>query len=349
MKDVYGSAIVENLKRDAWWNEQEKKVVREKKDSIKRTTDGESETERIGKVELEEGNPHLRGGRVENHLGKTTPSSPDQDLNLDLPVLNSRAAQHDKRKMMIKIIKHNDLEMEFDMIGVHEAIANAFRRLLLSEKMMIKIIKHNDLEMEFDMIGVHEAIANAFRRLLLSEVPSMAIEKVFIYNNTSIIQDEVLAHRLGLIPLKADPRRFEYRQKVSDALSPQDDEDGTEQDTLEFELKVKCTWNTNAHKDTTNPDDLYRNNNGTAFYRLLPEVALTRKVEGEQAERLQKCFSPGVIGVEEKHGKKRAKVLDARYDTCSRNVYRYDDLRDSVKMTRVKDHFICKYISTNTI
>lgn len=39
----------------------------------------------------------------------------------------------------------------------------------------------------------------------------MAIEKVFIYNNTSIVQDEVLAHRLGLIPIKADPRLFEYR------------------------------------------------------------------------------------------------------------------------------------------
>nr|CAD7570834.1 unnamed protein product [Timema californicum] len=51
---------------------------------------------RIGKVELEEVNSHLRGGRVENHLGKTTPSSPDRDSNLDLPVLSSRA-QHDKR------------------------------------------------------------------------------------------------------------------------------------------------------------------------------------------------------------------------------------------------------------
>nr|CAD7261777.1 unnamed protein product [Timema shepardi] len=47
-------------------------------------------------VELEEVNPHLRGGRVENHLGKTTPSSPDRDSNLDLPVLSSRA-KHDKR------------------------------------------------------------------------------------------------------------------------------------------------------------------------------------------------------------------------------------------------------------
>nr|CAD7401870.1 unnamed protein product [Timema cristinae] len=50
----------------------------------------------MGKVELEEVNPHLRGWRVENHLGKTTPSSSDQDSNLDLPVLSSRA-QHDKR------------------------------------------------------------------------------------------------------------------------------------------------------------------------------------------------------------------------------------------------------------
>nr|CAD7413493.1 unnamed protein product [Timema cristinae] len=48
----------------------------------------------IGKVELEEVSPHLRGGRVENHLGKTTPSSPDRGSNLNLPVLSSRA-QHD--------------------------------------------------------------------------------------------------------------------------------------------------------------------------------------------------------------------------------------------------------------
>nr|CAD7424058.1 unnamed protein product [Timema monikensis] len=46
-------------------------------------------------------NPHLRGGRVENHLGKTTPSSPDRDSNLDLPALSSRA-QHDKRVSQLR-------------------------------------------------------------------------------------------------------------------------------------------------------------------------------------------------------------------------------------------------------
>nr|CAD7259665.1 unnamed protein product [Timema shepardi] len=54
----------------------------------------------IGKNELEEVNPHLRGGGVENHLGKTTPGSPDRDSNLDLPVVSSRA-QHDKRHFTV--------------------------------------------------------------------------------------------------------------------------------------------------------------------------------------------------------------------------------------------------------
>nr|CAD7570264.1 unnamed protein product [Timema californicum] len=48
----------------------------------------------IGKVDIEEVNPHLRGWSVENHLGKSTLSSPDRDSNLNLPVLSSRA-QHD--------------------------------------------------------------------------------------------------------------------------------------------------------------------------------------------------------------------------------------------------------------
>nr|CAD7203163.1 unnamed protein product [Timema douglasi] len=60
----------------------------------------------IGKVELEEVNPNLRGGRVDNHLGTQPPSSPDRDSNLELPVLSSRA-QHDKRIFFV-LRKKND-------------------------------------------------------------------------------------------------------------------------------------------------------------------------------------------------------------------------------------------------
>lgn len=41
----------------------------------------------------------------------------------------------------------------------------------------------------------------------------------------------------------------------------------------------------------------------TASYRLLPEITLMETVEGEKAERLKRCFSPGVIEVENHGGK----------------------------------------------
>ena len=47
---------------------------------------------------------------------------------------------------------------------------------------------NNPMEMEFDLIGIDPSLANSLRRIMISDVPSMAIEKVFIYNNTSIIQ-----------------------------------------------------------------------------------------------------------------------------------------------------------------
>jgi len=89
----------------------------------------------------------------------------------------------------------------------------------------------NDEEIVFDLIGIDAALANAFRRILIAEVPTMAIEKVFILNNTSMIQDEVLAHRLGLIPINADPRKFHSRQS---------DEDANEENVISFRLKAEC-------------------------------------------------------------------------------------------------------------
>lgn len=69
-------------------------------------------------------------------------------------------------------------------------------------------------------------------------------------------------------------------------------------------------------------------------------MTLTREVRGSEATLLQSCFAPGVIGIDSEG---RAYVRDARYDTCSRNVYRYDEIKDAVVLSRVRDHFICKY------
>lgn len=53
--------------------------------------------------------------------------------------------------------------------------------------------------------GVHPYFVNALRRTLLAEVPKLAIEKVVFYDNTSALFDEMVSHRLGLLPIPTDP------------------------------------------------------------------------------------------------------------------------------------------------
>ena len=54
-------------------------------------------------------------------------------------------------------------------------------------------------------------MANALRRIIISEVPTMAIEMVQVAENTSCLNDEFVAHRIGLIPLVSENvERFEF-------------------------------------------------------------------------------------------------------------------------------------------
>lgn len=67
--------------------------------------------------------------------------------------------------------------------------------------MDVKILELSEKEARFILTGATPAFANGLRRSILSEVPTLAIEYVNIYENTSVLFDEQLALRLGLIPL----------------------------------------------------------------------------------------------------------------------------------------------------
>jgi len=56
----------------------------------------------------------------------------------------------------------------------------------------------------FLITGTDPAYVNALRRTIIDEVPTLAIEDVEFKKNSSALYDEVIAHRLGLIPLKTD-------------------------------------------------------------------------------------------------------------------------------------------------
>ena len=58
--------------------------------------------------------------------------------------------------------------------------------------------------MRFIVSGVNTPYVNALRRIMLTQVPTMAIDEIVILENSSILNDEILAHRMGFIPLKTD-------------------------------------------------------------------------------------------------------------------------------------------------
>jgi len=61
----------------------------------------------------------------------------------------------------------------------------SFKKFKKNFKVVVNWVRGNDIE--FELIGTNAAIVNALRRILIAEVPTMAIEHVFIINNTSII------------------------------------------------------------------------------------------------------------------------------------------------------------------
>jgi DNA-directed RNA polymerase II subunit RPB3 len=57
---------------------------------------------------------------------------------------------------------------------------------------------------EFVLRDTDVSMANALRRVMIAEVPTIAIDLVEFENNTTVLNDEFLAHRLGLVPLVSE-------------------------------------------------------------------------------------------------------------------------------------------------
>lgn len=279
---------------------------------------------------------------------------------------------------------------------------NSFNLNDFRAKAVISISHSTYEETIFDIVNIDAPIANAIRRILLVEVPTIAIEIVRFHNNTSIIHDEMLAHRLGLIPLRIDPRPFEIRNK-GDAV--------TFRNTIKFRLRVRCDFNRTAPNDSEAPPSvLYTNpkvmssaiqhvpfpsaeaqqaamfgdtppapvddnillcklrpgqeidmdieatkNIGrehakwspvcTAAYRMLPEIALRKKLSGEAARTLVNMCPSKVFDIEDDN----AFVARPRDCTMCRECIRDPDWNERVELMRKREHFIFHVESTGAL
>ncbi|MFL6371135.1 MAG: DNA-directed RNA polymerase subunit D [Nitrososphaeraceae archaeon] len=70
------------------------------------------------------------------------------------------------------------------------------------------VVQKQDQRIIIKFNNVPRQYVNAIRRLSISEVPTLAIDDVVILDNSAVMHDEAIAHRLGLIPLRTDLSRF---------------------------------------------------------------------------------------------------------------------------------------------
>lgn len=82
--------------------------------------------------------------------------------------------------------------MDYDMLGM-DAV----------DGIQVKIREADDVAIDFVLKNVDLAFANSVRRVMLAEIPTMAIDLVEVEKNTSVLADEFICHRLGLIPLNS--------------------------------------------------------------------------------------------------------------------------------------------------
>ncbi|KAK4996776.1 DNA-directed RNA polymerase core subunit rpc40 [Elasticomyces elasticus] len=162
--------------------------------------------------------------------------------------------------------------------------------------------KNDPYDAVFSMVGLDASVANAFRRILLAEIPTLALENIYITQNSSIIQDEVLSQRLGLIPLttsnsaairnlkflkrrqrETDQGTFSKKELEEEADMARNDSymQPSDHNTVVMELDVECEYLAGgqalANRGERDPSKLYKNSS-------LYAKDLVFRPTGQQAE-----------------------------------------------------------------
>ncbi|EGG16804.1 RNA polymerase II core subunit [Cavenderia fasciculata] len=206
----------------------------------------------------------------------------------------------------------------------------------------LEILELKNDSITFVLSNTDISVANALRRIMIAEVPTMAIDLVEFQTNTSVLCDEFIAHRLGLIPLTSHKvESFNYTRECS----------CTERCTecsVEFNLNVKCldralevtSSDLQSQNDNVFPvsasDNVYGNTSGAipiVRLRKGQEVklkAIAKKGVGkEHAKWIPTCiatyqFQPKIVVNQNRFDELSDRQKDEWISSCPTNVFKYN-------------------------
>lgn len=85
----------------------------------------------------------------------------------------------------------------------------------MADEFDVEFVDRSDRECRFLVRGASPAFANGVRRAIIADVPTMAIDTVRVVENSSVMFDEVIGLRLGLVPLTTPKGEFEPGDTVT--------------------------------------------------------------------------------------------------------------------------------------
>lgn len=151
--------------------------------------------------------------------------------------------------------------------------------------MKLNKVKSKGNLLEFEIAKEDAWYVNTLRRLMLGEVPVMAIELVEIVKNDSALYDEIIAHRLGLLPLSTDLKGY-----VMPSEEEVQNQEYLAQSSCKLTLKAKGPCIVFA-KDLKSSDPKIK--------PVYPEMPIVKLIEGQELE----LVATAVMGSGKNHAK----------------------------------------------